>query len=91
MLEAKVLIERWRVNYNTIRPPRSQNASAGGYQPPALEKDLDEFNHLRTGTVRGAGQASKLSNLQKPNATKILKEYLCRKKRETKRSINGGM
>ena len=32
MLEAKVLIERWRVNYNTIRPQ-----SALGYQPPAPE------------------------------------------------------
>lgn len=32
MLEAKVLIERWRVTYNTIRPH-----SALGYQPPAPE------------------------------------------------------
>ncbi len=31
-LEAKVLIERWRVTYNTIRPH-----SALGYQPPAPE------------------------------------------------------
>ena len=37
MLEAKVMIERWRVTYNTIRPTRSQNASALGYQPPAPE------------------------------------------------------
>ena len=32
MLEAKVLIERWRVNYNTIRPHCSR-----GYWPPAPE------------------------------------------------------
>jgi putative transposase len=32
LLEAKVLIERWRVEYNTIRPH-----SALGYQPPAPE------------------------------------------------------
>ena len=30
LLEAKVLIERWRVEYNTVRPH-----SASGYQPPA--------------------------------------------------------
>jgi len=32
LLEAKVLIERWRVEYNTIRPHSSL-----GYQPPAPE------------------------------------------------------
>lgn len=32
LLEAKVLIERWRMEYNTIRPH-----SALGYQPPAPE------------------------------------------------------
>ncbi len=32
MLEAKVLIERWRVTYHTIRPH-----GALGYQPPAPE------------------------------------------------------
>ena len=32
LLEAKVLIERWRVEYNTIRPHRSL-----GYRTPALE------------------------------------------------------
>lgn len=32
LLEAKVLIERWRVDYNTIRPH-----SALGYRPPAPE------------------------------------------------------
>lgn len=34
MLEAKVLSERWRVNYNTIRPH-----SALGYQPSAPDTD----------------------------------------------------
>ena len=37
MLEAKVLIELWRVTYNMMRPPRIQNVSARVYQPPARE------------------------------------------------------
>ena len=32
LTEAKVLIEQWRREYNTIRPH-----SAKGYKPPALE------------------------------------------------------
>ena len=32
LLEAKVLVERWRQHYNTIRPH-----SALGYRPPAPE------------------------------------------------------
>ena len=32
LLEAKVLIERWRVRYNTVRPHSSL-----GYRPPAPE------------------------------------------------------
>ena len=32
LLEAKVLIERWRVEYNTVRPHSSL-----GYSPPAPE------------------------------------------------------
>jgi transposase InsO family protein len=32
LLEAKVLIERWRQDYNTVRPH-----SALGYRPPAPE------------------------------------------------------
>ena len=32
LLEAKVLIERWRRGYNTLRPHRSL-----GYRPPAPE------------------------------------------------------
>ena len=35
LLEAKVLIERWRQHYNTIRPH-----SALGYRPPAPEARL---------------------------------------------------
>ena len=35
MLEAKVLIERWRVRYNTVRPH-----SSPGYRPPAPEAVL---------------------------------------------------
>ena len=32
LLEAKVLIDRWRIEYNTVRPH-----SALGYRPPAPE------------------------------------------------------
>ena len=32
LLEARVLIEQWRVHYNTVRPHSSL-----GYQPPAPE------------------------------------------------------
>lgn len=35
LLEAKVLIERWRVEYNTVRPHSSL-----GYRPPAPEAIL---------------------------------------------------
>ena len=35
LLEAKVLIERWRVEYNTVRPHSSL-----GYRPPAPEARL---------------------------------------------------
>ena len=34
LLEAKVLIERWRVHYNTVRPHSSL-----GYQPPGSRGD----------------------------------------------------
>ena len=50
LLEAKVLIERWRQHYNTIRPH-----SALGYQPPARDhRRRAEGNtgvDLRGGTV----------------------------------------
>ena len=55
MLEARVIIERWRREYNTIRPHSSL-----GYVPPAPEAtlpelgnrlDLDqEINQLQVGT-----------------------------------------
>ena len=35
LAEAKVLIEQWRVHYNTVRPHSSL-----GYQPPAPEVDV---------------------------------------------------
>jgi transposase InsO family protein len=44
LLEAKVLVERWRVEYNTFRPRRPDNVvdptgphSSLGYRPPAPE------------------------------------------------------
>ena len=43
LLEAKVLIERWRVEYNTIRPH-----SALGYRPPAPETLQERKSHLAT-------------------------------------------
>ena len=47
LLEAKVLIERWRVQYNTIRPHSSL-----GYRPPAPEALL--IDRLRSGSTEGA-------------------------------------
>jgi len=46
LLEAKVLIERWRVQYNTIRPHSSL-----GYHPPAPEAIL--MDRLRSGSTEG--------------------------------------
>ena len=42
LLEAKVLIERWRVEYNTIRPHSSL-----GYRPPAPEAIQPWLNSSR--------------------------------------------
>ncbi len=42
LVEAKVLLERWRREYNTIRPH-----SALGYQPPAPEARFPRSNGLR--------------------------------------------
>ena len=47
LLEAKVLIERWRVQYNTIRPHSSL-----GYRPPAPEALL--MDRLRSDSTEGA-------------------------------------
>ena len=47
--EAKVLIERWRHHYNTIRPHSSL-----GYRPPAPETILPNSN-LSAGPLIGAG------------------------------------
>jgi len=38
LLEAKVLVERWRIHYNTVRPH-----SALGYRPPAPEAILPRY------------------------------------------------
>lgn len=43
LLEAKVLIERWRLEYNTIRPH-----SALGYRPPAPETIQERKSNLAT-------------------------------------------
>ena len=43
LLEAKVLIEGWRREYNTIRPHSSL-----GYRPPAPETTAISMNHLAT-------------------------------------------
>ena len=47
LLEAKVLIERWRVQYNTTRPHSSL-----GYRPPAPEALLIDSH--RSGLTEGA-------------------------------------
>ena len=57
MREAKVLIERWRVNYNTIRPH-----SALGYQPSA--PDTDQQHKPASATLQQTCAAGKsLMNL----------------------------
>jgi transposase InsO family protein len=42
LLEAKVLIENWRREYNTIRPHRSL-----GYKPPAPETVMPNNGYFR--------------------------------------------
>jgi len=44
LMEAKVLIERWRTEYNTIRPHSSL-----GYRPPAPETMMLTVNEFRGG------------------------------------------
>jgi transposase InsO family protein len=48
LLEAKVLVERWRQHYNRIRPHSSL-----GYRPPAPE--AFEFCSYAAGSLRGLG------------------------------------
>ena len=43
LLEAQVLIEQWRREYNTIRPH-----SALGYRPPAPETTIPLIPHVAT-------------------------------------------
>ena len=47
LLEAKVLIERWRVHFNTVRPHSSL-----GYRPPAPEVLLPECRSRKAALVR---------------------------------------
>ena len=49
--EAKVLIERWRQHYNTVRPHSSL-----GYKPPAPEAILPRPAGLTYATLRSAQQ-----------------------------------
>ncbi len=49
LLETKVLIERWRVHYNTVRPHSSL-----GYRPPAPEAIAFEALAMGCATLRGA-------------------------------------
>ena len=42
LLEAQVLIEQWRVEYNTVRPHSSL-----GYRPPAREAVMPEPNMVK--------------------------------------------
>ncbi|MCA9296228.1 MAG: IS3 family transposase, partial [Phycisphaerales bacterium] len=61
--EAKVLIERWRVQYNTVRPHSSL-----GYKPPAPEAVLVRYDGRmeRQGTHRGRGSAAPFAALTPP-------------------------
>ncbi len=51
LLEAKVLIENWRREYTTLRPP-----SALGYKRPAPEAPAPFLNTLLTGTPKTIGR-----------------------------------
>ena len=51
--EAKVLIERWRVHYNTIRPHRSL-----GQRPPAPEAWLMPIDGVEAAIAAGPASAS---------------------------------
>ena len=51
--EAKVLIERWRHHYNTIRPHSSL-----GYRPPAPETVLPA-THVPAYAIKGFGRNAK--------------------------------
>ena len=42
LLEAQILIEQWRVKYNTVRPHSSL-----GYRPPAPEAVMPEPNMVK--------------------------------------------
>ena len=53
LLEAKVLIERWRVHYNTVRPH-----SALGYRPPAPEAIWMRASAFGATTLRQKPSAS---------------------------------
>jgi len=50
LLEAKVLVERWRRHYNTVRPH-----SALGYRPPAPEAILPRYRASQPVPVYAAG------------------------------------
>jgi hypothetical protein len=65
LLEAKVLIERWRQHYNTIRPH-----SALGYRPPAPEgwSIAGQNPSLRTGVIHD-GELSASSTIFLPIVT----------------------
>ena len=56
LAEAKVLIERWRVQYNTIRPHSSL-----GYRPPAPEAILPAEGVLRYAPHASAAQRERAS------------------------------
>ncbi len=53
LLEAKVLIERWREHYNRVRPHSSL-----GYRPPAPETVAFEALAVGCATLRYAGLRS---------------------------------
>ena len=58
LLEAKVLIERWRVRYNTVRPHRSL-----GYRPPAPEAIVPWTSALGASLLSPASMAGPVGTL----------------------------
>ena len=56
LLEAQVLVEQWRREYNTIRPHSSL-----GYRPPAPKAVRPRESWLRRPVLRGPGLAAGLT------------------------------
>ena len=67
LTEAKILIERWRRQYNTVRPHSASTTGTGSRQPGALERhDHEPSSLIRTGSILG-GQVTTASAGYRPS------------------------